>query len=192
MRIIHLNSDVGEYESPELLACETELMSLITSANIACGAHARNQDLMRRTARLAGQYGTEIGAHRGFPETQNFGRRDRQGARRVMRLQLPQMIVVKGGWLTTVQDLGRYGSQQYGVSVSGVMDSLATIVANRLVGNLAHAAALEITLKGPELHFEQDTVIAITGADLSAYHRWKQCPTVGTCHHSTWKPVVLR
>ncbi|MDF0674809.1 MAG: biotin-dependent carboxyltransferase family protein [Nitrospira sp.] len=81
--------------------------------------------------------------------------------------QPTSFVVVKGGWLTTVQDLGRYGYQQYGVPVAGAMDCYSAIVANRLVGNPDHAAVLELTLKGPELLFERETVIAITGADLS-------------------------
>lgn len=77
------------------------------------------------------------------------------------------IMVVKPGWLTTVQDLGRYGYQQYGVPVSGAMDRYAYLVANRLIGNRDHDAALELTLKGPELLFEHDSVIAVTGADLT-------------------------
>lgn len=84
-----------------------------------------------------------------------------------MNRQPTRIIVVKGGWLTTVQDLGRHGYQQYGVPVAGAMDRFSAIVANRLVGNSDEAAVLELTLKGPELQFEQDTVIAMTGADLS-------------------------
>jgi len=75
---IDLNSDMGEYESPELLAREAQLMPLITSVNIACGAHAGNSDLMRQTARMAARHGTAIGAHPGFPDAEDFGRRDRQ------------------------------------------------------------------------------------------------------------------
>jgi len=78
MTTIDLNSDMGEYESEELLALESQLMPLITSVNIACGVHAGNPELMRLTARLAIQHGTAIGAHPGFPDAHDFGRRDRQ------------------------------------------------------------------------------------------------------------------
>jgi antagonist of KipI len=78
-----------------------------------------------------------------------------------------KITVVKPGWFTTVQDLGRYGYQQYGVPVGGAMDRRSFIIANRLVGNRDHDAALEITLKGPELLFETDSIITITGADLT-------------------------
>lgn len=77
------------------------------------------------------------------------------------------ITVVRPGWLTTVQDLGRYGYQQYGVPVSGAMDRRSFIIANRLVGNRDQDAGLEITLKGPELLFATDSVIAVTGADLT-------------------------
>ena len=75
--------------------------------------------------------------------------------------------VIKPGWCTTIQDLGRHGYQHYGVSVSGAMDRLALVIANRLVSNHDVAAALEITIVGPELLFEDAAVLAITGADLS-------------------------
>lgn len=77
------------------------------------------------------------------------------------------IMVVKPGWLTTVQDLGRYGYQQHGVPVSGAMDRRSYTIANRLVGNRDHDAALEITLKGPKLLFEKESVISVTGADLT-------------------------
>src|SRR5438034_6212721 len=75
---IDLNSDMGEYDSPEFLAREAQLIPLITSVNIACGVHAGNPDLIRRTAKLAAQHGTAIGAHPGFPDAKDFGRQDRQ------------------------------------------------------------------------------------------------------------------
>jgi len=75
---IDLNSDMGEYDSPEFLAREAQLIPLITSVNIACGVHAGNPDLMRRTAKLAAQHGIAIGAHPGFPDAKDFGRQDRQ------------------------------------------------------------------------------------------------------------------
>ena len=76
--------------------------------------------------------------------------------------------VLDGGLLTTVQDLGRYGCQRYGVPVSGAMDGWALRAANRLAGNDEGAAALEITLAGPALRFEGRGVIALTGGDLGA------------------------
>ena len=76
------------------------------------------------------------------------------------------IVVNNPGALTTVQDLGRIGYQQFGVSVSGVMDPRATSLANCLVDNPEDEAVLECTLMGPELQFETGNVIAITGGDL--------------------------
>jgi len=76
------------------------------------------------------------------------------------------LSVVRGGILTTVQDLGRWGHQASGVPVAGPMDSYSHRLANRLVGNDPGAAALEITLVGPELDAEGDVVCAVCGADF--------------------------
>lgn len=75
-------------------------------------------------------------------------------------------IVEKSGALTTIQDKGRYGMQQYGVNVSGAMDLRSMQIANILVGNAPGEAVLEATLLGPGLRFTSDTVIAVTGGDL--------------------------
>lgn len=77
------------------------------------------------------------------------------------------MRVIEPGLLTTVQDLGRVGFQNDGVSPGGAMDRFAMRAANLLVGNREDAAGLEITLKGPALEFERDALIAVCGADLS-------------------------
>ncbi len=76
--------------------------------------------------------------------------------------------VKKPGLLTTIQDTGRTGYQQYGIVVSGAMDNVAHRIGNLLVGNDPTAATLEVTMMGPVLQLLDDTVIAITGADLSA------------------------
>lgn len=75
--------------------------------------------------------------------------------------------IIRPGLLTTVQDLGRLGYQQNGIIVSGAMDVPALRVANLLVGNANNAAGLEITLRGPKIHFTADHLIALTGAHLS-------------------------
>ena len=64
--------------------------------------------------------------------------------------------VIKSGMLTTVQDRGRWGYQAMGVPVAGAMDMYSHRLANALVGNDADAAALEITLTGPELEFDDE------------------------------------
>jgi len=75
--------------------------------------------------------------------------------------------VLDGGWLTTIQDLGRPGYERYGIPVSGAMDFFALRVANGLVGNPPGAAGLEITLVGPVLAATAPCLVAVTGADLT-------------------------
>lgn len=79
---------------------------------------------------------------------------------------MKRIRVDHGGLLTTVQDLGRYGFQQYGVSVSGAMDAYSIQLANLLVGNEPGEAALECTFAGPELTFLGRCVFAVAGGDL--------------------------
>ncbi|WP_181305103.1 biotin-dependent carboxyltransferase family protein [Rufibacter sp. XAAS-G3-1] len=84
--------------------------------------------------------------------------------------------VEKAGLLTTVQDLGRYGFQKQGMVVSGAMDAYAFRLANLLVGNAATEAALEITLVGPSLLFQEDCLMALAGANLSPKLNGKSVP----------------
>lgn len=75
--------------------------------------------------------------------------------------------VIKGGAFSTVQDLGRYGYQRFGVPVSGALDQFALRVGNLLVGNDEGDAGLEATFMGPTLRFHFDATVAIAGGDLS-------------------------
>ena len=92
--------------------------------------------------------------------------------------------VLAPGLLTTVQDGGRRGHAAIGVGAAGAMDAVSLRLANLLVGNAQDAAALEITLRGPRLRFERDTLIAITGADIEA--------ACGIQPVAAWRPVAMR
>ena len=85
-----------------------------------------------------------------------------QGSQR----SVASISVVKPGMLTTVQDAGRWGFQARGVPVAGPMDPVSHRLANALVGNSRDAALLEVTLLGPELEFEDERLVAVTGADF--------------------------
>jgi biotin-dependent carboxylase-like uncharacterized protein len=74
--------------------------------------------------------------------------------------------VLKPGLSTTVQDLGRPGYYHLGLPLSGAMDRFALVAANRLVGNPDGAAGLEAVFLGPELRFERDALVAVTGAEM--------------------------
>lgn len=73
------------------------------------------------------------------------------------------ITITKSGLLSSIQDLGRYGYQKYGVIASGAMDPLAHRIANLLVGNEENAPTIELTLLGPIIEFKQDALISICG-----------------------------
>jgi UPF0271 protein len=73
---IDMNCDMGESFGPWPMGTDAAVMPYITSANVACGAHAGDPPVMRRTVRLAREHGVMVGAHPGFPDLQGFGRRE--------------------------------------------------------------------------------------------------------------------
>lgn len=81
--------------------------------------------------------------------------------------------VIKSGLLTTVQDLGRFGYQKYGVGPGGAMDPFAHRVANLLVGNSQGESTLEITWQGPVLSFREDALIALCGGRFLPIPGWR-------------------
>ncbi len=92
--------------------------------------------------------------------------------------------VLDGGPLTTIQDLGRPGYLRYGIPPSGPVDLMSFLLANRLVGNLDAAAALECTLIGPRLEMRGECVIAATGADMAMTVNDREVPR--------WAAVAVR
>ena len=86
----------------------------------------------------------------------------------VRRHAAAMLEVVAPGLQDTVQDLGRPGYGQMGVSPGGAADRAALIAGNRLLGNPDDAAGLEMTLVGPRIRFLRPTRIVLTGADFRA------------------------
>jgi UPF0271 protein len=80
MRALDLNADVGEGSQED-----AALMPLITSANVACGGHAGDPQIMRETVALAIRHGVVVGAHPGYVDREHFGRRP-------MTLDAPQVV----------------------------------------------------------------------------------------------------
>jgi UPF0271 protein len=99
---IDLNCDLGEGAGHD-----AELMQLITSANIACGAHAGNLETMIETVEIALRHGVTIGAHPGYFDLENFGRVERAiapaEAARIILMQIEQLYEVAGAKLRHVK-----------------------------------------------------------------------------------------
>ncbi len=75
--------------------------------------------------------------------------------------------ILSPGLATTIQDLGRPGYFHLGIPLSGGMDRFSLRCANMLVGNDEGAALLEAVFMGPEIEFENDVIVAVTGADIT-------------------------
>ncbi len=94
---IDLNSDVGESFGAYRLGADADVMRSITSANVACGFHAGDPDVMRETVRLAREAGVAVGAHPGFADLAGFGRREmRASPREVEDMVLYQIGALDG------------------------------------------------------------------------------------------------
>jgi 5-oxoprolinase (ATP-hydrolysing) subunit A len=76
MTSIDLNCDMGESFGAYTIGADQAVMASITSANVACGYHGGDPNVMRRTVRLAREAGVAVGAHPGFPDLVGFGRRE--------------------------------------------------------------------------------------------------------------------
>ena len=92
--------------------------------------------------------------------------------------------IIKPGLLGTIQDLGRYGYGSLGINCGGAMDRYAAQVANMLVGNNVHEAVMEIHFPGPQVLFEQNALISITGGNFT--------PTLNDEPLPLWQPLVIR
>ena len=122
---VDLNSDMGEGFGLWPMGDDAALLKVVTSANVACGFHAGDPDVMARTMRLAVENGVGIGAHPGFPDIQGFGRR---------RMELPQ---------ATLANMVRYqvgAAAAMAASVGGRLRHL------KLHGALANMAAEDETM----------------------------------------------
>lgn len=94
------------------------------------------------------------------------------------------LTVVKAGLLDTIQDLGRYGFGIWGINPGGAMDRFAAQIANALTGNDATDAVFEMHFPAPQILFDQNAMIAITGADFT--------PILNDQPVNLWQPILVR
>ena len=114
MPSVDLNADMGESFGPWSMGDDKSLLRIITSANIACGVHAGDPDVMAQTMTLAVENGVGIGAHPGFPDLQGFGRRNMKiphdSLRNLVRYQLGSAIGMANAVGTQVRHLKLHGA----------------------------------------------------------------------------------
>lgn len=138
---IDLNCDLGEGAGHD-----AELMPLITSANIACGAHAGNLETMIETVELAARKRVSIGAHPGYFDLEDFGRKERpiapDEASRLVLLQLEQIFEIAGERLRHVKLHGALYNQvcREPALAEAVVSDLARLWPDLIVFALAGSA----------------------------------------------------
>lgn len=97
MMELNLNADLGESFGAWKMGDDTAMLSIVNSASIACGFHAGDPLVMRRTLHAAKKAGVSIGAHPSFPDLQGFGRRPMQmAADELQAMVLYQMAALAG------------------------------------------------------------------------------------------------
>lgn len=97
MSKLQLNADMGESFGPWTMGMDHEVMPHIDLANVACGFHASDPDVMRMTLRLARKHGVRVGAHPAYPDLVGFGRRSMTcSAEEIENLVLYQLGALAG------------------------------------------------------------------------------------------------
>ncbi|GCA49403.1 lamB/YcsF family protein [Sinorhizobium sp. KGO-5] len=151
---VDLNSDMGEGFGPYSLCDDEAMMDVVTSANIACGFHAGDPDIMARMVRLARARGVDVGAHPGLPDRQGFGRRELpfgpDELRQQMLYQLGALMAIARAEGVTVSHVSFHAAMGNMVNrdpalASAMMDAIRTVDSGLIVfgtadSNIEHAA----------------------------------------------------
>lgn len=142
---LDLNSDLGEGFGPWTMGDDVTMLDIVTSANIACGFHAGDPSIMRRTCALAVEKGVRIGAHVGHRDLAGFGRRDIAIAPDELRDEVLYQIGSLDAFARAAGDQVRY------VKPHGALYHAASRdrgLADAVLGAMAEFGS-ELTLLGP-------------------------------------------
>jgi UPF0271 protein len=132
---VDLNADIGESVDIHHAADDDRLLQFITSGSIACGVHAGDPSVMRRTVQMAARAGVAIGAHPGFADRAGFGRREMDAPpdaiADLVRYQLGALGAIAKAEGSRLQHVKPHGAL-YNMSVRGkeVAEAVATAVAS--------------------------------------------------------------
>jgi len=139
---IDFNCDLGESFGGYRLGADLEILPLVTSANVACGFHAGDPAVMRRTVRAALDQGVAVGAHPGLPDLVGFGRREME----ITPQEAHDMVLYQIGALHAV--VKAEGGRLRHVKAHGALYNMAAKNAK-----LAEAIAEAVKRFDPELVF---------------------------------------
>lgn len=120
MTTIDLNSDLGEGFGPWTMGDDAAMLDIVTSANVACGFHGGDSDIMLRTAKIAKAKGVAIGAHPGYRDLHGFGRRPVAG---LTASEIETMVAYQIGALQAVATLA--GHKVTHVKAHGALSNVA-------------------------------------------------------------------
>jgi UPF0271 protein len=150
MRKIDINCDMGESFGVYKLGMDEEVIKLITSANIACGFHGGDPNVMDRTVKIAKEFGVGIGVHMGFPDLLGFGRRDMD----IRKEELINYIIYQIGALEAFTR--KHGVKIQHIKAHGSMGNISDV--NRTVAE-AIVDAISFVLPEAKLFVKQGTEI---------------------------------
>lgn len=152
---VDLNSDMGESFGPWTMGDDRALLDVVTSANIACGFHAGDPDVMARTMRQAAAKGVGIGAHPGFHDLQGFGRRR-------INLSAEELGNMVAYQLGAAQGIARsLGTQVRHLKLHGALSNMATD--DPAIARACYQAALRVD--------PQIIIVALAGTRMEAVAR---------------------
>ena len=162
MRVIDLNADLGEGFGPWRMGDDAAMLDVVTSANVACGGHAGDPEVMHDTLCAAAARGVTVGAHPGYPDREGFGRR-------IIPMTpdaITRMVAAQIGALVGVAALA-------GVPVRYIKahGALANLAADR--AEVAAAIATAVAAQPGHL-----TLLAISGTELEVQGRRAGLPVV--------------
>ncbi|WP_282052513.1 LamB/YcsF family protein [Phaeobacter inhibens] len=135
-KTVDLNADMGESFGPWTMGDDAALLKVVSSANIACGFHAGDPDVMAATMARARDHGVGIGAHPGFDDLQGFGRR---------RMQVPQDTLANliRYQLGAAQGMARAaGAEVRHLKLHGALSNMASV--DHAMARACYEAALEL------------------------------------------------
>lgn len=150
-RSINLNSDLGESFGAWPMGNDAAMLSIVKSANVACGFHAGDPSVMTETVKLAKANGVSIGAHPSFPDLQGFGRRQMK----LSAAELEALIAYQTGALMGVA--AAQGHRVTHVKPHGALSNMASVDAS-----MADAIARAIKAVDPKLIF-----LATAGSEMA-------------------------
>lgn len=120
MSTVDLNADMGESFGPWKMGDDAALLKIVTSANIACGGHAGDPDVLSATLRLAHENGVGIGAHPGFMDIPGFGRNRLSVPRKTLQNQVRYQVAAHDGMARAV------GAKVRHLKLHGAMANMAS------------------------------------------------------------------